>query len=257
MSFTIRAACHCHTGYVRKNNEDNFFFDGWSLLERNAGLSRPLTLSVPIQERQILAVFDGMGGEDFGEAAAFTAAKALFRAANTLTCPGDGDFSMEAAQAMNQAVWDCAKTHGSDRMGTTLAMLTFREDHVYACNLGDSRIFRLREGKLHQLSLDHTDEAFLREQGIQRRPRLTQHLGINPEEFEISPHVAGFFLRAGDWYVICSDGLTDLVDPGTLVDTIYATGEPEACAQSLVDGALNRGGRDNITVIVCRVDQEG
>jgi protein phosphatase len=256
MPFTICAACHCHTGLVRQNNEDNFYFDGWSLQERNAGLSKPLTLSAPLTQRQILAVFDGMGGEANGENAAFTAAKALFRAANTLTCPGDGDFSLEAAQAMNLAVWESAKALGTERMGSTLAMLTFREDHVYACNLGDSRIFRLREGALHQLSLDHTDEAFLREQGIRRRPRLTQHLGINPEEFEIAPHVAGFFLRSGDWYVICSDGVTDLIDPGRLVDIIYTTGDPALCAQSIVDTALSLGGRDNITVIVCRADEE-
>ena len=256
MPFTIQAACHCHTGYVRQNNEDNFFFDGLSLQERNAGLSKPLTMTAPLNERQILAVFDGMGGEAFGENAAFTAAKALFRAACTIDSPGDGDFSQEAARSMNLAVWESAKALGTDRMGTTLAMLTFRDDHVFACNLGDSRIFRLRDGVLHQLSLDHTDEAFLREQGIRRRPRLTQHLGIDPEEMEISPHVAGFFLRSGDWYVICSDGLTDLVDPGTLVDTIYATAEPSACAQSLVDTALRLGGRDNVTVIVCRADLE-
>ena len=254
MTFTIHAACHCHTGYVRRNNEDNFFFDDLSLQERNAGLSGPLTMTASTDDRRILAVFDGMGGERYGETASFVAAKALFAAAHSLNCEGDGDFSREAALQMNLEVWRSAVSLGTDRMGTTLAMLTFREDHVYACNLGDSRIFRLREGKLHQLSLDHTDEAFIRAQGIRRRPRLTQHLGINPEELQVEPHVAGFFLQSGDRYIICSDGLTDMLEPGQIVEILYAAEDPALCAQQLLDAALAKGGRDNITVIACRVE---
>lgn len=254
MSFTIHAACHCHTGYVRRNNEDNFFFDDLSLQERNAGLSGPLTLTSATDARQILAVFDGMGGEANGETASFVAAKALFSAAHSIDCAGDGDFSYEAARQMNLEVWRTAVSLCTDRMGATLAMLTFRDDHVYACNLGDSRIFRLREGKFHQLSQDHTDEAFIRAQGIVRRPRLTQFLGMNPEEFQAEPHVAGFFLQTGDWYLICSDGLTDMLDPGAIVETILNAESPAQAAQRLVDAALERGGRDNITVIVCTVE---
>lgn len=254
MSFTIHAACHCHTGYVRKNNEDNFFFDDLSLQERNAGLSAPLTLTAATDKRQLLAVFDGMGGEAFGETASFVAAKALFAGAHSIDCEGDGDFSYEAARQMNLEVWRTAISLGTDRMGATLAMLTFRDDHVYACNLGDSRIFRLREGKFHQLSQDHTDEAFLRAQGIVRRPRLTQYLGMNPEEFQADPHVAGFFLQSGDRYLICSDGLTDMLDPGAVVEALLSAESPAQCAHRLVDAALEKGGRDNITVIVCTVE---
>lgn len=254
MSFTIHAACHCHTGYVRRNNEDNFFFDELSLQERNAGLSAPLTMTAATDNRQILAVFDGMGGEANGETASFVAAKALYAAAKSIECEGDGDFSYEAAQQINLEVWRTAVSLCTDRMGATLAMLTFRDDHVYACNLGDSRIFRLREGKFHQLSQDHTDEAFIRAQGIVRRPRLTQFLGMNPEEFQAEPHVAGFFLQSGDWYLVCSDGLTDMLDPGTIVETILSAETPAQCAQRLTDAALEKGGRDNITVIVCNVE---
>lgn len=254
MSFTIHAACHCHTGYVRKNNEDNFFFDDLSLQERNAGLSAPLTLTAATDNRQILAVFDGMGGEANGETASFVAAKALYAAAKSIECEGDGDFSYEAAQQINLEVWRTAVSLCTDRMGATLAMLTFREDHVYACNLGDSRIFRLREGKFHQLSQDHTDEAFLRAQGIARRPRLTQFLGMNPEEFQAEPHVSGFFLQSGDWYLVCSDGLTDMLDPGAIAEIILNAESPARCAQRLMDAALEKGGRDNITIIVCTVE---
>ena len=254
MAFTIHAACHCHPGYVRSNNEDNFFFDDLSLQERNMGLSAPLTLTATTEQRRILAVFDGMGGESNGETAAFVAAQALFAGLHGIDCDGDGDFSYEAAQQMNLEVWRTALSLHTDRMGATLAMLTFRDDHVYACNLGDSRIFRLREGKFHQLSQDHTDEAFIKAQGIVRRPRLTQFLGMNPEEFQAEPYVSGFFVQPGDRYLICSDGLTDMLDPGAIVEAILGAESPAQCAQRLVDAALEKGGRDNVTVIVCTVE---
>ena len=254
MTYTIQAACHCHPGYVRQNNEDNFLFGDLSLQERNAGLSRPLTLTADTINRCSLAVFDGMGGEALGETAAFIGARTLYAALLHSPCDSDGDFSRDTVERMNQAVWQAAIDHSADRMGATVAMLTFRDDHVYTCNLGDSRIFRLRDGKFHQLSQDHTDEAFLLSQGIQQQqPRLTQHLGMDPALFRPEPYVTGFYLQSGDWYVICSDGLTDMLDPGQIVDTIYNTAEPTLCAQSLVDGALNRGGRDNVTVMVIRV----
>lgn len=255
MTYTIHAACHSHMGNVRKNNEDNFYFDRLSLQERNMGLSAPLTLTASTEKRQILAIFDGMGGESFGETASFEAGRALHAAARELDCPGDGDFSQEAAQRMNLAVWESAIAHGTTRMGTTLAMATFREDHIFVCNLGDSRIFRLREGMLHQLSQDHTDEAFLRAQGIRRRPRLTQYLGIDPEELRLEPYVSGFFLQPGDIYLLCSDGLTDMLSPENIARLLLDSDTPARCAQALVDAALERGGRDNVTVIVCKIEE--
>lgn len=254
MPFTIQAACHCQTGLVRKNNEDNFFFDDLSLQERNVGLSKPLMASFSTEQRKVLAVFDGMGGENYGETASFVASQALYTAVTGIVCDGDGDFSQEAAQQMNQAVWDRAVALGTDRMGSTLAMLTFRDDHVYACNLGDSRIFRLREGKFHQLSEDHTDEKFILAQGIRRRPRLTQHLGINPEEMRVEPHVSGLFLQHGDWFLICSDGLTDMLHPGQIAEHMLAAADPAQCTASLLEAAMAQGGRDNITVIACHVE---
>lgn len=254
MSFTVHAACHCHTGRVRKNNEDNFLFGVLSLQERNAGLSTPLAMTFSTAERETLALFDGMGGENFGETASFRAARSLFTSLQDRSEENEETFSLEATRRMNQAVWDSARELGTSRMGATLAMLTFREDRVYACNLGDSRIFRLRQGKFHQLSLDHTDGEFLAAQGIHRRPHLTQHLGIDPEEMLIQPHVAPFRLQSGDWYVICSDGLTDMLEPKQIVELLWAADSPSHCAQLLLDAALEKGGRDNITVISCKVD---
>lgn len=254
MTFTLHAACHCHTGYVRKNNEDNFLFDGLSLQEQNAGLSRPLTMTATTQQRQVLAVFDGMGGESFGETASFVATRAVYAATQNHDYPDDGDFSAAAALQANQAVWNSAIAHGTTHMGATLAMLTFRDETVHVCNLGDSRIYLLREEMLAQLSQDHTDEAFLRAQGISRRPRLTQHLGIDPEELRLEPYVVGFPVQSGDRYLICSDGLTDMLSPAAIGQAMLSAATPAQCAQTLLDSALAQGGRDNITVIVCQVD---
>ena len=113
---------------------------------------------------------------------------------------------------------------------------------------GDSRAYRLREGEFLQLSKNHVD---LRE-GEKKGP-LTQHLGIRPDDYLIEPYIAKGELRHGDQYLLCSDGLTDMLTnveiDGIMSDTITAT----ECAQRLVDAALEKGGRDNVTAIVCRI----
>lgn len=253
MPFTLNAACLCDTGRVRGNNEDNFFFDETSLLEQNNGLSAPLTLSVSTAEDPMLAVFDGMGGEAYGETASFTAAKALYAASLHIRREDPEKFLREATQHMNLEVFRAGQALGANRMGSTLAMLYFLSDHVFACNVGDSRIFRLREGNFNQLSQDHTDEKLLQAQGIRRRPRLTQHLGIDPEDMRIVPCIGGYTLKADDWYLICSDGLTDMLTAAQVTELIRSSADPDSCVRALVSAALEKGGRDNVTVIACHI----
>ena len=253
MAFTIRAACLCNTGRIRSNNEDNFLFRGLSLRQENSALSAPLTHSCADTLRPVFAVFDGMGGESHGEAAAFSAAKAAY----LVSCRQESlseEFLNQAVLDINRAVFRAAQNLGASRMGATLAMLGFENGVAWVCNLGDSRVFLLRGDAFGQLSVDHTDEQALLARGIQRKPRLTQHLGIDPEEMLVEPHIAAGNIEAGDRFLICSDGLTDMLTPdeiGTALDTIR---DPEACVRALVEQALERGGKDNVTVIVCAVE---
>lgn len=250
MGFGIRAACLCHTGYVRSNNEDNFYFRGLSLPEENNGLEIPLCWEFDTEKRVSLALFDGMGGQARGQTAAFTAAQTLHQLAEK---PENDPilYLTRLTRGLNLGVHRRSGQLHIHGMGTTLALLCFLENKVYSCNLGDSRIYRFREGKLEQLSLDHTDAQV--GWNLYGRARLTQYLGMDPGEFRVEPCITEQPLRSGDVYLLCSDGLTDMVTPGMLRKLLEEEHDPERCVQSLVGQALEAGGRDNVTVILCRV----
>lgn len=250
MYFTLDAACLCNTGKVRKRNEDNFFFNGRCLAPGNNGLKHAVTMTKELSEETMLAIFDGMGGEDFGDLASFTAASCMKESLQIIEdyyIP-EKRFLKDLCGKMNEAVLKKQQEMCTERMGTTLVSLYFSQGYVYVCNLGDSRAYRLRSGEFLQLSKNHVE---LRE-GEKKGP-LTQHLGIRPEDFLIEPYIAKGELRRGDQYLLCSDGLTDMLTnveiDGIMCDTVTA----EECAQRLVDAALEKGGKDNVTVIVCKI----
>ena len=253
MDFRIEAACGSSVGKVRSNNEDNFLFDGTCLAEKNSGQLPPLNLYGDFAHSVSMAVFDGMGGMDHGEAASATVAESVKQLLERLETPspeGLEDICLEA----NRAVWQKAVELGTDRMGTTLAMLCFEKGHVYAVNVGDSRIFGLRGERLVRISRDHTDEAYMKAKGIVgRKPRLTQYMGMDPGEVRVEPHIIRGTVQSGDTYLICSDGLTDMLDEEMISQLLAVSGTASACVENLISAALERGGRDNVTVIVCRI----
>ena len=259
MAYILEAACGCHMGKVRQNNEDNFLFDGRCLPMENQGLKKPVPAEFVLNRPVCMGVFDGMGGAEHGETAAFLAAKTLKDKVQVLTdyVIPERHFLLDACDAMNRAVVETSDLDLLGNMGSTVALALFGPHDLYICNLGDSRIFRYRSGLFMQLSKDHNDARQLREQGItDRRPRLTQHLGIDPELMQLEPYVAKGGLLPGDWYLLCSDGLTDMVSNFAIVDTLHNSDTPEKCVSGLIKKALENGGRDNITVIACRIKQE-
>lgn len=252
MLFKIESVCLCKTGKIRENNEDNFYFDGSCLEAENRGLEHPLKMKKLLLRNLCVAVFDGMGGENYGEFAAFSAAKHMQSVAlkrDSFFDPKEM-FLHKLCERVNAAVVEEAKELCTARMGSTMAALCFSCGCVYACNLGDSRAYRLRDGELLQLSKDHVE----RREGQQRKKApLTQHLGIDPETFMIEPYITGSRLKHGDQYLLCSDGLTDMLNDLEIREIMCDTPTMEECAQKLVDAALEKGGRDNVTVIVCRI----
>ena len=162
----------------------------------------------------------------------------------------------DAVQEMNaQVAAEADKVHS--RVGTTSVMLAFQEDQLICCNVGDSRAYRLRNGVLSQLSTDHNDAEFLRRQGVtHRRPRLTQYIGLNPQEVRICPSWFRDNVAAGDKYLLCSDGLTDMLSDDEIGALLQESGTPEESVELLVHEALKQGGCDNTTVIVVTVQEE-
>jgi len=252
MPFIVDAACLCNTGKVRKNNEDNFFFDGRCLEENNNGLKHPVTMTRSIRKEICVSIFDGMGGENFGECASFAAADAMQYMTRTLKdyfIP-ERAFLNRMCQRINDAVVAKQEELLTDRMGSTMVALYFSHNYVYVCNLGDSRAYRLREGEFLQLSEDHVEK---RDGQVRKKAPLTQHLGIRAEDFLIEPYIAKGELQQGDQYLLCSDGLTDMLTNFEIADIMSTTASAEECVQHLVDSALEKGGKDNVTVIVCRI----
>ncbi len=254
MKLTVEAACGCSKGRVRSTNEDNFCFGGQCLEPVNEGLEQILCYEAPLKNGAFMAVFDGMGGENDGEAAAFAAARQMLRSRRglgALLMP-DRQYLLGLTRQLNGAVVAAARERHTDRMGSTMAALYFSRSCVYSCNLGDSRAYRLREGALVQLSRDHVASGYPHGG---KKPPLTQYLGIDPEELLVEPHIAGETPAPGDQYLLCSDGLTDMLTDSEICHILRSGTDVRECVRRLLTGALDRGGRDNVTAILCRLQE--
>lgn len=255
MPFFLNSACLCHSGLVRLNNEDNFLFNQILLDEKHHNMESPLVYKTFLNGAKFFAIFDGMGGEAKGEVASYTAAQCAKKIAVHPPTKQDTflTFLNDAYHEINQAVFHQAEQLCVNRMGSTMAMLCLKEKYAYVSNLGDSKVFRLRDGILEQLSIDHTDAQELKKRGINRKPRLTQHLGIDPNEMIIEPYVTSFVVKRKDYYLLCSDGLTDMLCNEEIQHTIKISKNVVNCVEQLVQKALDNGGKDNITVISCQI----
>lgn len=244
----VTVACKTDLGRVRENNEDKFEY---FLPETDAALaSRGL----------VFLVCDGMGGHAAGQIASELSAKTFLDV--YLNHPAtDPTVAMDAGVvAANRFVGDVGKAVPSRRgMGTTLSGLVLLQDVAYTVQVGDSRVYRFRNGEITALTLDHTwvDEA-LRSGMIQPeeaanhpyRHVVTRAIGT---EGDVHPDVERWEVETGDVFLLCSDGLTNHVSDAQMADILAAHGPSEAVWR-LVGLALVGGGSDNCTVMVVRVD---
>jgi protein phosphatase len=235
MALYLRYAVRSDLGLVRTNNEDSVY----------AG-------------PRLLAIADGMGGHAAGE----VASKIVIGTLENLDEDRGFDDLMatlresvrEANQRIAQAVQEQKELEG---MGTTLTALRFRGGQVGLVHVGDSRAYLLRSGVLSQITHDDTYVQYLVDSGkltpdeAKDHPRrsviLRALLGS-----EVEPDVSIREARAGDRYLLCSDGLTDVVSEETIAETMQIA-DTQECADRLVELALRGGGPDNVTVIVADV----
>ena len=248
----ISAACECNRGKVRSGNQDNFYFRGRYLEEENNGLDATLELSGWQRSGMMLAVFDGMGGENYGETAAFTAARTMdtFSRPRSLRNMDDREFLCGCVETLNAAVVEAQQRLHTRRMGTTMVALWLGVKHMYIWNVGDSRCYLLRDGLLKQCSVDHVGSLL---RPGERKAPLTQYLGLDPEELTVVPAVSREELRRGDRYLLCSDGVTDMLSDEQIKKTLSGGGSCADCVKALIAGAMEQGGKDNITAIVCEI----
>jgi protein phosphatase len=164
-----------------------------------------------------------------------------------------------AVEAANRQVRQAAASDPAHQgMGTTVTALLLRRDRLALVHVGDSRCYRLRDGSLIQLTKDDTYVQALVDQGlltideVRRHPQrslVTQAV----QGDQLALHTAVVEPRPADRFVLCSDGLSDIVDDDSIAEVARAHPEPQECAERLVKLALQAGGHDNVTVIVADV----
>lgn len=255
----IKSTAETNVGKVRDNNEDNFFLCGRYKNDPNKD-----SFGASDCKRDaacLFAVCDGMGGIQLGEIASLTAVKTLAKYAD------DFDLHLDEYIAdANRLVCDEAHSRNLRRIGTTLAALSICGETALAYNIGDSRVYLFRDGLLTQLSEDHTQVQALLKYGVITEDEalqhpgkhvLTQHIGIPPGELQIEPYAAEpIALKSGDVFLLCSDGLTDMLTDDEIHGILSGGGDLDSRKERLIERALGNGGRDNVTVVlVTAVDE--
>ncbi|MBQ7220137.1 MAG: serine/threonine-protein phosphatase [Synergistaceae bacterium] len=262
MSARIRFAARSEVGNVRTNNEDNLYCSGifMTVSERE----RPFFLSGETEAPAIFAVFDGMGGEDCGEAASLTAAETLQEHSSRILKSCSGQAVSDYVSNTNNKLLGIMHSQGI-RMGATLVMSVIGDNSFTIYNLGDSRGFRVEDGRLLRVTDDHTVAEDKMRMGLltpaqadksRERHILTRYLGDN-DGFGVMPDASReFVFGANTGGLMCSDGLTDMLSFQEIAAIMKAAKSPAEAVNQLVLSALEHGGRDNVTCVVFEIQKE-
>jgi serine/threonine protein phosphatase PrpC len=240
---TYRSAAVSHVGKIRSNNQDSGY----------AG-------------RHLFVVADGMGGHAGGDVASAIAVKRIAETDKLYTSPNDAEFALQSAvlaanSLIAETVFDHAELTG---MGTTVSAILRVGDHIAIAHIGDSRIYRWRDGALEQITKDHTFVQRLVDSGRitpeeaavhPRRAVLMRVLG----DVDASPELDSTVLptQPGDRWLICSDGLSSYVTEDKMAAVLGGNPDALDAAEQLVKESLDQGAPDNVTVLLMDVDESG
>lgn len=237
MSLSLRFAAGSHKGMIREGNEDS-------------GYAGP----------RLLAIADGMGGQAAGEVASSEVISTLVTLDDDV--PGSdiltslGHAVQRANDQLRAMVEEDPQLEG---MGTTLTALLWTGQRLGLVHVGDSRAYLLRDGQLTQITQDHTwvqrlvDEGRITEEEATTHPQRSLLMRALGSGDHVEPDLSIREVRAGDRYLICSDGLSGVVSHQTLEETLASYQGPQETVQELIQLALRGGGPDNITVIIADV----
>jgi PPM family protein phosphatase len=233
---------------IRSGNEDNFSVDA-------------------SPTRGIFIVADGMGGHAAGEVASEMAVEIVQRELAPLRDLDADDVVQRVATALkraNRAIHDRTLTEVDKQgMGTTVSALLVAGSRYLIGQVGDSRVYLMRDGSLSQLTKDHSyvqeqvDAGFLTPEQARYHPYsnvITRCVGAGQD---VEPDIYRGEVRVGDLFLVASDGLTGMVDDRRLAQLLGSRAEPERKVQSLIAEANGRGGLDNITAIIVQVLEVG
>jgi protein phosphatase len=241
--FEVAASVQTDVGRVREINEDSGRF------------SRPSDPATLATKGVLLIVADGMGGHSAGEVASGMTVELVPRLYYASQSPAP-DALREAVEETNRQIHAASLADESKRgMGTTCTALAVVGDEAFAAHVGDSRLYMMRDGKVYQMTEDHSAVMEMVKLGLITMDEARTHedknvilraLGTAPE-VEVST-LTPFRVRAGDKYLLCSDGLYDLVTDEEIERELSAAEDIHAAGERLITMAKGRGGHDNITV---------
>jgi len=215
-------------------------------------------------------VADGMGGQAAGEKASQLATevipKELEGHLNSANTPEDIRKSLRGAIVRaNEEIISVGQTERDFRnMGTTVVMALwmpdFRDDCLFITGVGDSRAYLVRDGKIEQLTTDHSlaqalveAKTITAEEAREHRFRNVLWKYLGSREVGEGPEVKTVFIRPGDQVVLCTDGLTGVVPDERILETMQQFDDPQLCAEALCQLALDMGSRDNVSSIVVEI----
>lgn len=245
---SLQSAILTHVGMRRMRNEDCIAIGGSTL---NTPMTEPRLVVQDLSSMRACIVADGMGGHPAGDVASRFVADHLLMSL---------DDAVRDEDALDAALIDANRSLFAEMdrvpalygMGTTVAGIVVHREGILAFNVGDSRVYRIDAGKVVQLSVDHTMELGGVARVGNKPPRvLSQCLGGFLSGQEIEPHIARLPMDAGAEFLICSDGLHDMLTDRDIEGCISS----DLClsVQTLFEAAMREGGVDNISIIQARV----
>ncbi|MBQ6399579.1 MAG: serine/threonine-protein phosphatase [Clostridia bacterium] len=260
---TLRGAVISHIGCVRGNNEDNFYFNGdfMDFKEVNQGAAFRVD---SIREHHLLCICDGMGGLEGGERAAGLAVQEIGKLDKPYSIQDISlqidSFARDISEKIQQ---DANQKEGKNKEGTTMALAYLTGGTMHVANVGDSRVYVLRNGILNQVSMDQTQlyqrmlTGQLTREQLRKHPdsnKIDHYLGMPQDriskDFVFHKNCS---LCGNDRVFLCSDGISDLIPHEQMEHILYNNASPMDAARQMVEVALEMSGKDNATVIVVDV----
>lgn len=259
-----------HTGLVRKNNEDHF-----AVARRTRSREILLTnvafedVDMSLEEAYALSVADGMGGAAYGEMASALVFKTAWDIAPRENFwmlnagpanLGDMREKIEAfVEMVQREIESVARSRPEmSGMGTTWTLAYVVGRRAYIGHIGDSRAYRVRGGQIERLTRDHTLAEALVATGIpENQVSHVRHVltnCLNAEGQAVTVDVSESVLVGGDWLLLCTDGLHDLVQDAEIAELVQLSQEPQAACEALLQLALHRGGKDNVTIVAAKFE---
>jgi len=243
----IAVSALSHDGLVRDHNEDSLVVGPWTLC---ASVTRgPQMFLLRLDTPVVVAVADGLGGHPAGEVASSIVVQELARLGGHLD---DEDAVRAVVQHVNRLVYESMQAD-DDRlmMGTTVAGVVIGPERTRVFNVGDSRVYAVTDGSLRRLS---TDDSPPLEPGQTTTHIVTETIGGHPAYRAVKVHVSTEPTAGFSRLLVCSDGLSDVVDEDAMGALLRANRDGTAAAFALWRGALEGGGPDNITLAVVDLD---